>query len=389
MKFSHTTALALALVAAHTVHGFSVGPQITARATPFHRLTNVATTTTTTSSQLFASHTPEEQIVADQEIERLKSMAQKLRAEAAALEAQRAEEISVAIESAFRKFDTNKDGEISFGELKAGLEKSLKMELPEQRVLKLMQDFDVSGDGKLQQEEFVGVEQFRNRLEQLIQEEKMQAREAAKAAQKEAEMAKLAEARLNILNDKEPTTRDKILSVLPYLFPLLDSLQFGRFLIVENPDNPLFVGLALLYALYRTIPFSGFVAFLTLNILSGNPGINRLIRFNMQQAIFLDIALFFPGLIGAIFGLVASGAGLQVPSGVTELGSDLIFGALFLTVAYASISSLLGITPNKIPGISQAVEDRMPTLDMFDDQGRFIPRQMREEKDDDDKKNDK
>lgn len=390
MKFSYTATLALALVTAHTVHGFSVGPKVTGRVTPLTigRLANVATTTTSTrsASQLFASHTPEEQMVADQEIERLKSMAQKLRAEAAALEAQRAQEMSVAIESAFRKFDTDKDGAISFEELKAGLEKSLKMELPEQRVRKLMQDFDVSGDGKLQQAEFVGVEQFRNRLEQLIQDEKMQAREAAKAAQQEAEMAKLAEARLNILNDKEPTTRDKILSVLPYLFPLMDSLQFGRFLIVENPDNPVVIGLALLYALYRSIPFSGFVAFLTLNILSGNPGINRLIRFNMQQAIFLDIALFFPGLLGALLGLIASGAGLQVPSIVAELGSDLIFGTLLLTVAYASISSLLGITPNKIPGVSQAVEDRMPSVDMFDDQGRFIPRQMREQKDDDEKK---
>ena len=37
---------------------------------------------------------------------------------------------------------------------------------------------------------------------------------------------------------------------------------------------------------------------------------------------------------------------------------------------------------------SQAVQDRMPSIDMFDDEGRFIPRQMREEnkEDDEDKK---
>lgn len=337
-------------------------------------------------SKLFSTPSVEEQTAEDDEIERLKSMAQKLRAEAAALEAERAKESAKVVEAAFRKFDTNSDGEITFEELKSGLEKALKMELPEKRVRKLMEDFDTSGDGKLQPEEFVGVEKFRNRLEQIIQDEKKQARDAEAAAKKEKEMAMLAEAKMNLLNDGAPTGQDKILSVLPYLFPLLDSLQFGRFLLVENPDNPFVVVLALLFTLYKSIPFSGFLSFLALNVLSGNPGINRLVRFNMQQAIFLDIALFFPGLIGALFGLVASGAGVQFPTGFTELGSDVIFGGLLLTIAYASVSSLLGVTPNKIPGISQAVEDRMPSVDMFDDEGRFLPRNMREDKEDKDKK---
>ena len=336
-------------------------------------------------SKLYSMPSLEEQSADDNEIERLKSMAQKLRAEAAALEAERAQEYAKAAEVAFQKFDTNSDGEITFEELKAGLEKALKMELPEQRVRKLMENFDTSGDGKLQPTEFVGVEKFRNRLEQLIQEEKQQARDAEAAAKREAEMAKIAQVRMNLLNDKEPTAQDKIISVLPYLFPLLDSLQFGRFLLVENPENPFVLVLALLFSLYKSIPFSGFLAFLALNVLSGNPGINRLVRFNMQQAIFLDIALFFPGLIGAVLALIATGAGVQFPTAFTEIGSDLIFGALLLTIAYASISSLVGITPNKIPLISQAVEDRMPSIDMFDDEGRFTPRNMRE-KDDEEKK---
>ena len=106
----------------------------------------------------------------------------------------------------------------------------------------------------------------------------------------------------------------------------------------------------------------------------------------MQQAIFLDIALFFPGLVAAILGIIVGSAGVNMPPSVIELSNNLIFGALLLTVVYASASSLLGITPDKIPLISQAVEDRMPTVDMFDDQGRFLPREMREakKKDEDD-----
>lgn len=333
-------------------------------------------------------HTPEEQQKEDDEIVRLRSMAQKLRAEAAALEADRQGEMAQAAENAFRKFDTNKDGEVSFDELKAGLEKALKIELPEMRVKQLLENFDTSGDGSLQINEFVSVEKFRNKLEALAREEKRLSSEATKTAQKEAEMSKLVEARKDMLNDKEPSTTDKVVSVLPYLFPLLDSLQFGRFLLTENADNPFVMILALLYTLYKAVPFSGFVSFLALNVLSSNPSLNRLVRFNMQQAIFVDIALFFPGLLAALFGLIGSGAGFQIPPGLAELGSDVIFGAMLLTIGYASVSSLLGITPNKIPVISQAVDDRMPTIDMFDNQGQFIPRNEREDKDKD-KKDDK
>lgn len=340
------------------------------------------------TSHLFTQNTPEEQTAQDEEIDRLKSMAQKLRAEAAALEAERAQELAEAAESAFRKFDTNKDGEISLEELKAGLEKVLKTELPDNRVQKLMDDFDVSGDGKLQLDEFVGVDRFRQRLESLARDEREQALDAQKAAQQAEEMAKMLEARMNMLNDGAPTTKDKILSVLPYLFPLLDSLQFGRFIVAENSDNPFIIALALMYTLFKSIPFSGFLAFLALNVLSANPGLNRLIRFNMNQAIFLDIALFFPGLFGAIIALIAGQTGNPLPPSVVETGTDVVFGLLVVSVLYASVSSLLGITPNKIPIISNAVENRMPTIDMFDEQGRFVPREVREEKKEGDDDND-
>eukprot|EP00538_Stauroneis_constricta_P009140 CAMPEP_0119548306 /NCGR_PEP_ID=MMETSP1352-20130426/2251_1 /TAXON_ID=265584 /ORGANISM="Stauroneis constricta, Strain CCMP1120" /LENGTH=396 /DNA_ID=CAMNT_0007593531 /DNA_START=252 /DNA_END=1442 /DNA_ORIENTATION=+ len=341
------------------------------------------------SSSSSSSSNTDQQVKADDEIERLQSMAAKLRAEASALEADRAQELAKAAENAFQKFDTNKDGEVTFDELKAGLEKVLKTELPEKRVRKLMEDFDVSGDGALQLDEFVGMDKFRNKLEALAREEKKQALDAAKEAQLAAEKAVLAQAKLELINDQAPSGKDKILSVLPYLFPLMDSLQFGRFLVMENQDNPLVIALALLYTLYRSIPFSGFVSFLVLNVLSGNPGLNRLVRFNMQQAIFLDIALFFPGLLAAVFTLVLGGAGVQIPPGVTELGSDVIFGTLLVAVAYCTVSSLLGVTPNKLPLISKAVEDRTLSADMFDDVGTFIPRDQRKNDDDkDDKKKD-
>lgn len=69
----------------------------------------------------------EEDDAQDNEIERLKKMAAKLRAEAAALEADKAKQLAEAAENAFNKFDINSDGEISLSELKLGLEKELKV----------------------------------------------------------------------------------------------------------------------------------------------------------------------------------------------------------------------------------------------------------------------
>jgi hypothetical protein len=310
-------------------------------------------------------------------------MAQKLRAEAALLEAERAEELAEQAGKSFRKFDSNKDGEVTLNELKAGLEKLLKVELPDSRVRKLMEAFDQNSDGVLQLEEFVTIEKFRNRLEAVAREEKSQATDAKKEAVKEAEMANLVEMRASLINEAPPSNTDKIVSVLPYLLPLLDSVALGRFLLAENQDNPLVIGLGLLYTAYRTIPLSGFIAYLGLNRLSGTPSQNRLIRFNSQQAIFLDIALFFPSLVGLLFGLLGSGAGLNIPPAVTELSSDVLFGTMLLTIAYCSVSSILGIAPNKIPLISKMAEDRLPTIDMFDMEGRFIPEDMREEKNED------
>mmetsp|Transcript_35402 Transcript_35402/g.62141 ORF Transcript_35402/g.62141 Transcript_35402/m.62141 type:complete len:400 (+) Transcript_35402:431-1630(+) len=328
----------------------------------------------------------------DNEIERLQKMAAKLRAEAASLEADKANQRAEAAEKAFRKFDINSDGEVSLTELKMGLEKVLKTEISDKRVKELMEVFDKSGDGSLQLDDFVTVERFRNQLEALAREEKRRAVEAGQESKRQEQEALLAEAKLEFLNDKEPTTKDKIISVLPYLFPLMDGVQYGRFLLGSDDAsaNPFVAILALLYTLYRSIPFSGFAAFFALNTFSGNPSINRLVRFNMQQAIYLDIALIVPSLLIGLGGLIVGAAGgTPLSNQAGEIFSDVMFGTLLLTLLYCAGSSLLGKEPDSIPLISQKVKDRMPTIDMFDNDGKFVPTESRGENDDDKSDKDK
>eukprot|EP00804_Cyclotella_cryptica_P021146 CCRYP_001462-RA/>CCRYP_001462-RA protein AED:0.34 eAED:0.34 QI:417/1/1/1/1/1/2/123/388 len=341
----------------------------------------------TTSTRIFLSAPDDD--TADEEILRLRSLAAKLRAEAAELEAEKAQQMADAAERAFRKFDLNEDGEVSLEELKVGLEKELKTEISANRVAELMRIFDTSGDGALQLSEMPPLEKFRNTLESLVREEKRLAEEAKKELQKEKEAQLLAMAKLEFLNEKEPTMGERVVSILPYLFPLMDGLQYGRFLLSSSDDsNPFIIILAVLYSLYRSIPFSGFVAFFALNFLSGNPSLNRLIRFNMQQAIFIDIALFFPSLIIGLGGLIAGGAASAITQTAGELFSDVMFGSLLLVLLYCSGSSLLGREPDGIPLISDAVKDRMPTIDMFDNEGRFVPRELRGKDQEEEKKKD-
>lgn len=379
-KLTTSAFISTVILASHHVDAFTIS-------TPSARVNFVAKQRMPRMSRL--NLTPDEANYEDNEIDKLLSMAAKLRSDAAALEAEKAEQMAAVAEKAFRQFDTNQDGEISVAELKQGLEKILKTELNEKRVQELMKEFDASGDGALQLGEFVGVDLFRNKLELLAQEEKRLALEAKEKAKKEEVEAAMALAKVEILNEKEPTNSDKVLSVLPYLLPLMDGLQWGRFLLTSEgaESNPLVVGLALLYGLYRAIPFSGFIAFSVLYFLVGNPSLNRLVRYNMQQAIFVDVALFFPGLIGAVVGLT----GLQLPEIASQLGNDAIFVTLLATIGYCTVSSLLGVTPNKIPIISPAVEDRMPNIDSFDidTEGNIVFKPREEEEGKEDQKDDK
>lgn len=73
---------------------------------------------------------------------------------------------------AFEKFDNNSDGKLTVGELKSGLEKTLNIELSDDRVQKLLDEFDVNKDGYLDLEEMVTIDEFKAKIEAFSREEK-------------------------------------------------------------------------------------------------------------------------------------------------------------------------------------------------------------------------
>ena len=107
------------------------------------------------------------------------------------------------------------------------------------------------------------------------------------------------------------------------------------------------------------------MAFFALSSLSSNLSTNRLVRFNAQQALYLDFALFVPGLVMALAGAASSGLGLSIPPVIGELSSDAVFVTLIAALGYSAVSSLLGVTPDKIPFLSESVNKRVPTADMI------------------------
>jgi hypothetical protein len=208
--------------------------------------------------------------------------------------------------SLFAEFDLNNDEEVSEEELRIGLQRLVKEPIPDGKLKQLMKEFDTSGDGALQLDEFKSIKIFKAKLADLVEAEEEAAIQEVYKARMQAKAAKAAETRAqavaNILNDRKPTFNDGLVSCLPYLFPLADSLRYGRFIFDSIPDSPISQSAFALSTIYSSVPFAGLIAFFALTSISRNLQLNRLVRFSVQQAIFLDIALIVPGFVGSIGG---------------------------------------------------------------------------------------
>lgn len=152
-----------------------------------------------------------------------------------------------------------------------------------------------------------------------------------------------------------PPVPDRVLSTLPYLIPLLDSLTFGKYVFTRVPlIATLLSPLYPLYTIYRGIPFLAFGIFLALFILVvRNSAVSRYIRFNTYQALILDIALLLPQLFQGI------NFGGAIPPQVVEVCSTAVFYAIAFAFVYAVVANARGRLPDEIPGVSDSVNQQL------------------------------
>ena len=199
------------------------------------------------------------------------------------------------------------------------------------------------------------IDLLRNRLEGIQRAEKDLEREERRLAM---EAERLEKEKESLSESFGPENLDsgvgpRVLACLPYILPLCDGAQYGRFLLEQVPLLGNVLGPAVF--LFRSVPFGGLLAFWFMINQSKNRDLPRIVRFNLQQAVLVDIALFFPSLIGALLSVGSP----DLVSALSEPASDAMFVTLLGTIAYICAGNLatgkIGGFP-KVPLIGENAE---------------------------------
>jgi uncharacterized membrane protein len=141
----------------------------------------------------------------------------------------------------------------------------------------------------------------------------------------------------------------RLLALLPYLLPWSDALPFGRSLYGLFPALQWLSLPALpVVLLQQAVPFGGFLLFLVLFLaVVRNPRIPYFLRFNVLQAILLDIVLVVVSLAFQLLRLGSLGF-----AGRT-LANTVFLGMLVLLV-FAVVQCVRGKEAD-VPSLSEAV----------------------------------
>lgn len=345
--------------------------------------TNTRRTSTPPVTAVSMSSSDVNDTTEDDKVSRLRATAAAFRAQAEELQDKLEQERRAGAARSFDTFDSNKDGAVGIGELRAGLEGPLKKTFttqltarmgrkptpeevdakiaelpggslfPDDLARKLIAMYDQNGDGVLQQSEFAPAEELRTRLESIFRDQREEELEARKAErQREMEEKRRAEGKeavgLGDSNDAAATRAERALCALPYILPVSDGVLYARHLFETFPHQLAWAEpIAAALTAYSHFPFAPLMTFFTMALLASNPQVNKLLRFNMLQAINFDIALIVPGFIGPLAAFSLGGNAKLLP--LTNVGSDVLFITLLAAVAYCIGASAMGTFPNKLP----------------------------------------
>jgi hypothetical protein len=156
-----------------------------------------------------------------------------------------------------------------------------------------------------------------------------------------------------IVDEGDIRGADRIKSCIPYVLVLIDGDMFGKYIYERIP--PLgtldYVFLRPIVDGVQAVPFLSILLF---GIFALGPRFTnqpREVRFNAQQAVFLDVAILFPTLIAE------SVAEAHLPRAILEPAANFVWYTYMSAVVYCVISNLRGKVPNQIPFFSAMADD--------------------------------
>mmetsp|Transcript_24490 Transcript_24490/g.79041 ORF Transcript_24490/g.79041 Transcript_24490/m.79041 type:complete len:228 (+) Transcript_24490:2044-2727(+) len=148
----------------------------------------------------------------------------------------------------------------------------------------------------------------------------------------------------------QPSAAERVFATLPYFLPFVDGFSYGIYVFNNVPGGVEFASLVLpLVIAFNSLPFAGIVTFIGLSLFTrSSSGLPRFVRFNIQQALILDILLIIPSVFSSLPGSE------NLPSFITIAGSNFVFYVMALVVSYALVSNAQGKLPDQVPVISEA-----------------------------------
>ena len=149
--------------------------------------------------------------------------------------------------------------------------------------------------------------------------------------------------------------KDRTISALVYLLPLVYALPFGLALLRQFPLlSIIYAPLSPLIAIEFGLPFAGLIVFFGLWFgIVRNDRFSYFVRFNTMQAILLDILLIVCSLV---INILAPGLGRE--NLLIETLNNTIFIGTLAACFYAIVQSARGLQA-EIPAISEAVSSQI------------------------------
>lgn len=154
-----------------------------------------------------------------------------------------------------------------------------------------------------------------------------------------------------------PELAERAVATAAYLLPALDGFEYGgalyRAIPVLGDAAELFAPIS---TTFQMVPFSSLLAFLALSFVASSSSPvrpSRFVRFNIQQALFLDMLLLLPFLFPEAQNWILHVAG---PDPLTFCRNFMFYLAASV-IGYAAVSNVRGELPDKVPVLSVAANE--------------------------------